>query len=287
MDSLEFMRGLEPNSVNLIVTSPPFALQRKKDYGNVPPEEYVGWFLPFAIEMKRITMEDGSVVIDLGGTWVKGQPTKSLYQWRLLIALHDIVGFHLAQEFYWYNPAKLPTPAEWVNVKRTRVKDAVNTILWLSKTPNPKANNRNILRPYSQSMLNLLENGYKPRQRPSGHDISDKFRRDNKGAIPPNFIEAANTESNSRYLRACKLARIPPHPARFPATIPEFFLRLLTDEGDLVLDPFAGSNVTGEVAERLGRSWIACEIQEAYLEGSKFRFPELPETKKFLVDNRV
>ena len=286
-DSLRFMRTLDAEHVNLVMTSPPFALQRKKDYGNVPPEEYTQWFLPFAFEIKRVLRNDGSLVVDLGGSWNKGHPTKSLYQWRLLIDLCDVVGFNLAQEFYWFNPAKLPTPAEWVAVRRIRAKDAVNTILWLSKTPNPKADNRRILQPYSQSMLDLLEKGYQRGQRPSGHDISDKFQKDNAGSIPPNFISAPNTESNSRYLRACKAARISPHPARFPSTIPDLFIRFLTQEGDLVLDPFAGSNVTGEVAQRLQRNWIACEIQETYLAGSKFRFPELPETRKLLLENKL
>jgi len=182
------------------------------------------------------------------------------------------IGFHLAQEFFWWNPAKLPTPAEWVNVRRIRVKDAVNTVWWLSKTPWPKANNRNVLQPYSRSMHDLLENGYRPKLRPSGHDISSKFRRDNRGAIPPNLLRIANTESNSYYLRACQEAGIKPHPARYPAALPEFFIKLLTDEGDLVVDPFAGSNVTGEVCERLGRRWLAFETVEEYLRGSRFRF---------------
>ena len=282
-DSFELMRKLADESVNLVMTSPPFALQRKKEYGNVPPEEYVAWFIPFAIEMRRVITQDGSVVIDLGGSWQKGKPTKSLYLWKLLIALCEDVGFHLAQDFYWHNPAKLPTPAEWVTVRRIRVKDAVNTILWLSKDPFPKATNRNVLKPYSLSMLDLLENGYNAKKRPSGHNISGNFQTDNQGAIPPNLIELANTESNSRYLRACKVAGEGPHPARYPSGIPEFFINFLTDEKDLILDPFAGSNVTGEVAERIGRRWIAMELVESYVISSRLRFPELPETKEVLL----
>jgi site-specific DNA-methyltransferase (cytosine-N4-specific) len=282
-DSLEIMRMIADDTVSLVVTSPPFPLQRKKPYGNVAPRDYVSWFMPYAIEMKRIIRRDGSVVIDLGGSWNKGQPTKSLYQWRLLIALCDIAGFHLAQEFYWYNPAKLPTPAEWVAVRRIRIKDAVNTILWLSKDPYPKASNLNVLRPYSQSMLELLENGYEANRRPSGHDISSKFQTDNNGAIPPNLIQLANTESNSRYMRSCKIAGEKPHPARFPGGIPAFFISLLTDQQDLVLDPFAGSNATGEVAQQLGRRWIAIELIEDYMRGSRLRFPEIPQTRRILL----
>ncbi len=133
-------------------------------------------------------------------------------------------------------------------------------------------------------MKALLKNGYKAKLRPSGHDISTKFGIDNGGTIPPNFIqnseeeevtdliELSNTESNSRYLLRCKEAGIKPHPARFPKAFASFFIKFTTDEGDLVLDPFAGSNTTGSAAEDLGRRWAAIELNESYLEGSKFRF---------------
>jgi DNA modification methylase len=259
------------------VTSPPFALKRKKEYGNVDAKDYVPWFVNFAVEFKRILKDTGSLVIDIGGTWVKGQPTRSLYHFELVIALCKTLGFHLAHEFYWYNPSKLPSPAEWVTVRRIRVKDAVDPIWWLSKTSHPKASNWRVLKPYSDSMKKLLENGYEAKLRPSGHDISDNFSKDNKGAIPPNLLELANTDSNSRYLRECRERGIRPHPARFPHGLPEFFIKFLTEPGDLVVDPFAGSNVTGEVAERLERHWLAFEIIEEYLETSRFRFLGLRE----------
>jgi site-specific DNA-methyltransferase (cytosine-N4-specific) len=274
-DAFHLMQHLPDESVDLIMTSPPFALQRKKEYGNADPADYVAWFLPFAFQFRRILKEQGSLVIDIGGSWVKGQPTKSLYHLELLVALCKKVDFHLAQEFFWHNPARLPSPAEWVTVRRVRVKDAVNHVWWLSKTPNPKADNRKVLKPYSEAMVQLLKNGYKPKLRPSGHDISDKFQKNNDGAIPPNLLTISNTESNSYYLTACRKAGIKPHPARFPAALPEFFIRFLTDEGDVVFDPFAGSNVTGEASEQLRRRWIALELNEDYLEGSRFRFEKL------------
>jgi len=273
-DALLYLRQIECDSVDLIVTSPPFALKRKKEYGNVEAKDYVQWFMKFAVEFKRILKDTGSLVIDIGGTWVKGQPTRSLYHFDLLIALCRTVKFHLAQEFYWYNPSKLPSPAEWVTVRRIRVKDAVDPIWWLSKTPHPKASNWRVLKPYSDSMKKLLENGYKAKLRPSGHDISENFSKDNKGAIPPNLLELANTDSNSAYLRECRKHGTKPHPARFPHGLPEFFIKFLTEPGDLVVDPFAGSNITGEVAERLGRRWLAFEIVEEYLQVSMFRFQE-------------
>ncbi|MCB9639068.1 MAG: site-specific DNA-methyltransferase [Myxococcales bacterium] len=271
---------IETESVDLIMTSPPFGLVRKKEYGNVDASDYLGWFRAFAKEFHRCLKNSGSLVIDIGGSWEAGQPTRSLYHFKLLIMLCEEFGFHLAQEFYWWNPSKLPTPAEWVNIRRVRVKDAVNCIWWLSKTPWPKASNRRVLTPYSDSMQSLLKNGYKAKKRPSGHEISEKFSTDNGAAIPPNLIASANTESNSTYIRLCKERGINPHPARFPSDLPEFFIRMLTDVGDLVLDPFAGSCVTGEVAERLQRNWTCVEIMEDYVEGAKLRFEEETTPRK-------
>ena len=271
-DSLKALEDLDESSVDLVVTSPPFGLVRQKDYGNVAADGYVDWFRGFAPQLKRVLKRTGSLVIDIGGAWVQGQPTRSLYHFKLLIMLVDEFGFHLAQDFYWWNPAKLPTPAEWVTVRRVRVKDAVNTVWWLSVTPWPKASNRRVLQPYSESMLDLLENGYDAGKRPSGHDISEKFLIDNGAAIPPNLIAAAHTESNSRYLRFCRERGIRPHPARFPAVLPEYFVRMLTDPSDLVVDPFAGSCMTGEVCERLGRRWVCIELEEEYLKGALGRF---------------
>lgn len=275
-DSLNVLAGFQDHSVDLVMTSPPFALVRKKDYGNVEANEYVDWFKPFAKEIKRVLRESGSFVIDIGGAWNKGYPTRNLYHFKLLIMLCEEFGFHLAQDFYWWNPSKLPTPAEWVTVRRVRVKDAINTVWWLSPSPWPTASNRRVLQPYSPSMRDLLENGYRAKRRPSGHDISEKFNIDNGAAIPPNLIAIPNTESNSHYLRHCEENGLKPHPARFPAELPEYFVRMLTDSGDLVIDPFAGSCVTGEVCERLGRNWICVELLEEYCEAALGRFERDP-----------
>ena len=257
-DSLAFMRGLEDGSVNLVMTSPPYALHFKKEYGNESQADYIQWFLPFAREIRRLLADDGSFVLDIGGAWTPGRPTRSLYHFELLIALCRSVGFHLAQEFYWYNPAKLPAPAEWVTVRRIRVKDSVECVWWLSKTPHPKADNQRVLAEYSPDMKRLIRRGYRPAVRPSGHVITSKFK-DRGGAIPPNLLTWGNNDSNGQYLSRCKKHDLKPHPARFPIQLPTFFIRFLTDPDDLVLDPFGGSNTTGEAAEREKRRWITVE----------------------------
>jgi DNA modification methylase len=273
-DSLDVMESMKPASVDLVMTSPPFGLVRKKEYGNADAHEYLDWFRPFAGQFRRVLKERGSLVIDIGGAWIPGQPTRSLYHFKLLLMLCEEYGFHLAQEFYWWNPSKLPSPAEWVNIRRIRVKDAVNTVWWLSLSPWPKASNRRVLQPYSPSMKELLEKGYRAKKRPSGHDISENFAVNNGAAIPPNLIAIPNTESNSFYLRYCQAKGIKSHPARFPAALPEYFIRMLTDKGDVVFDPFGGSCVTGEVAERLKRKWVCSELSEEYLTGALGRFQQ-------------
>lgn len=278
-DALDVLRQQKDDSVSLVFTSPPFALRRKKAYGNVEPHEYVDWFWPFAEEIHRVLRTDGSFVFELGGAWNRGSGTRSLFPYELILRLGKL--FHLAQEFYWYNPSRLPTPAEWVTIHRTRVKDAVNVVWWLSKSPAPQADNRKVLRPYSRSMKRLLKDGYKPSVRPSQHEIGPHFQRDNGGAIPPNLLTVPNTRSFDPYLHRCKEAGLPAHPARFPRELPEFFIRFLTEPKQLVLDPFAGSNVTGQVAEEHQRRWLSVELNGEYVAGSQLRFAEaVPTTSR-------
>jgi len=198
------------------MTSPPFALQRQKEYGNVDQDAYIDWLTEFARVVHKKLRADGSFVVDLGGSYMKGTPARSLYNFRTLIRFCDEVGFFLAEDFYWFNPSKLPSPIEWVNKRKMRAKDSINTIWWLSKTPWPKADISKVLTEYSPRMKKLLtdpESFYKPKVRPSGHEISAAFGKDNGGAIPPNLLQFSNTESNGRYLDGCKLVGAQGHPA--------------------------------------------------------------------------
>lgn len=276
-DSRQLLAQLPDNSVNLVITSPPFALQRQKEYGNKEQHEYIDWLTEFAALVHRKLTPDGSFVLDLGGAYQKGAPSRSLYNFRIPIRFCDELGFFLAEDFYWHNPSKLPSPIEWVNKRKIRAKDSVNTVWWFSKTEWPKADVSKVLAPYSARMAKLLEDPdafYKPKVRPSGHDIGKGFGKDNGGAIPSNLLQISNAESNGAYLAGCKLLGVKQHPARFPTKLPEFFIRFLTDPGDLVLDVFAGSNTTGSVAEAEGRRWLAFEERIEYLATSVFRFLE-------------
>jgi len=287
-DSLRLLAELQDNSVDLILTSPPFALQREKEYldrsGNKAQAEYVDWLAEFGRLVLRKLKADGSFVIDIGGAYVKGAPERALYPFRVLLKFCDELGFKLAQDFYWNNPSKLPSPIEWVNKRKLRVKDSVNTVWWFSKSQWPKADTTKVLSPYSERMKKLIQDPsafYKPAKRPSGHDIADSFGKDNGGAIPSNLLQIPNSESNGQYLSGCKLVGASQHPARFPAKLPEFFIRFLTEPGDLVVDIFAGSNTTGSVAEAERRRWLAFDISLEYIASSALRFVDVdtrPET---------
>ncbi len=274
-DSVKLLQELSDSTIDLVVTSPPFALQRQKEYGNKEQSEYVEWLTEFARLVYAKLKPTGSFVLDLGGAYEKGIPVRSLYNFRVLIRFCDEVGFRLAEDFYWFNPSKLPSPIEWVNKRKLRAKDSVNTVWWLSKSEWPKANVSQVLAPYSDRMKKLIADPsayYTPKKRPSGHDIGEGFAKNNGGAIPSNLLQIPNSESNGQYLSGCKLVGARQHPARFPIKLPEFFIKFLTEPGDVVLDIFAGSNTTGQAAEQLQRKWLAFENDREYLAASTFRF---------------
>jgi DNA modification methylase len=252
--------------VQLIFTSPPFPLNQKKRYGNYQGEEYLKWLKNFGPLFAEYLKPDGSIVIEIGNAWEKGFPTQSILPYQALLGFLDAGNLRLCQEVTYYNPAKLPTPAQWVTIERIRLKDSTSKVWWMSKTDKPKANNRNVPKPYSASMQRLLKRGtYNSGRRPSEHRISKNgFLKKHDGAIPSNLIQAANTRNDSSYQIFCRENGIDPHPARMSEKVAEFFIKFLTDKRDLILDPFSGSNTTGFVAERLARRWISIEALPAY-----------------------
>jgi DNA modification methylase len=271
--------------VQLIFTSPPFPLNRKKKYGNLTGPEYLIWFSRMAAVFKQFLRRDGSIVVEIGNSWQPGEPTQSILPTQSLLAFLQEGQLKLCQEITYYNPARLPSPAQWVNIERIRLKDATTKVWWMAPSSRPKANNRNVLNGYSAAMLKLIETQkYNAGARPSEHHISEAgFMKNNGGSISANLIECANTSSSDPYLKFCRSHKIKPHPARMPLRVPEFFIKFLTDEDDLVLDPFGGSNTTGYSAERLGRRWISIEADRVYAACSVARF--LPERASTLLAN--
>jgi DNA modification methylase len=262
--------------VNLLFTSPPFPLNRKKRYGNETGDDYIRWLTAFGPTFKKMLAPDGSMVIEMGNSWEPGLPVMSTLALRALLEFQSKNNLYLCQEFIWQNPAKLPSPAQWVNVERIRVKDSFTKLWWMSPNPVPKANNQRVLQEYSKAMKGLLKKGsYNAGIRPSEHNISETaFLRDNGGAIPSNVLTYANTHSSGTYQTYCRDNEFELHPARMPSELAKFFIKFLTEPGDIVLDPFGGSNTTGAAAEELQRFWISVEASEDYIKGSRGRFGE-------------
>lgn len=279
------MLGLQ-GKVNLIVTSPPFPLVRKKRYGNETGEAYVKWIEGLAVQMAALLTDDGSIVIEIGNAWEEGVPVMSTLPLEALLAFKKAANLHLCQHVICHNPARLPSPAAWVNLKRIRLKDSYTHVWWLSKTEYPKADNTKVLNPYSKAMKRLLKTQkYNAGVRPSGHVISQTgFLADHGGSIGPNVLDLSGehypeallkftgTKWDADYRQYCKAKNLPAHPARMQSALSAFFIEFLTDEGDLVVDPFAGSNTTGSVAETMGRTWIGVEASQEYIDGSRGRF---------------
>lgn len=277
--------------LQLVFSSPPFPLNRKKKYGNLEGRKFKKWLCGYAETLTNLLTPDGSIVIEMGNAWMPRLPVMSTLAIETLLAFRRAANLYLVQEFIWYNPARLPTPAQWVTVNRMRVKDAFTRIWWLSPTAFPKADNRRVLAPYSGSMRTLIETQkYNAGKRPSEHVINaTSFLPDNGGAIPPNVLTVendeaerasnllvgANTSANDPYHRFCRTRGLAPHPARMPVGLAKFFINLCTEEGDLVCDPFAGSNTTGAAAEELKRRWVTIEADSSYAAGGRGRFPEL------------
>jgi len=271
--------------VQLIFTSPPFPLQTPKKYGNKVGNVYLKWLSDLAPRLKDLLTPNGSIVIELGNVWEPGRPAMSTLPLEALLAFRNAAGLVVNQQFVCHNPARLPTPIEWVNKKRERVKDTYTHVWWMSAGDRPKANNRNVLVEYSASMKKLIRTKkYNSGMRPSGHNIgATSFLKDNGGAIPPNaldfevenFLHFSNTSAATPYRDYCRERRIDAHPAPMQLELAEFFIRFLTDEGDRVLDPFGGSNTTGSVAENLKRRWTSIEPSWDYIRGSVGRFEAL------------
>lgn len=267
---------ISKGKVNLLFTSPPFPLTTKKKYGNRTGEEYLEWMATLAPKLADLLAPDGSIVIEIGNSWLPGSPVMSTLPVETLLKFLKSANLHLCQQFICHNPARIPGPAQWVNIERIRVKDSFTHVWWMARTERPKANNRNVLNDYTPAMERLLKKRhYNTGRRPSGHVLREgKFFQDNGGAIPPSVLSFSNTAWNRGYLAHCKKHQLKPHPARMASGLASFFIRFLTNEDDLVVDPFAGSNTTGAIAEDLRRRWIAVEPVSDYVRGSLGRFPE-------------
>ena len=278
-DSLELLKLVPDESIDLVLTSPPFPLASPKKYGNVPASEWVEWMLPFCRQVKRVLKSTGSFVLDLRGSYLPKRPVRSIHNYKILVKLVDDEGWSFPQDYFWANRTSMPA----IHPLADRLKNAVNTIWWLSPTDYPKTRLDAVLNPYSDTMKHDFEHRVGKFERfPSGHTRDLRKWKRKKGAIPPNYQETTNCASNTPYQSSCRIIGTVRHPARFNPDIPSLWINFLTDPRDLVLDIFGGSNVVGMVAEELERNWLTFEYIQQYLAASVFRFVDFEDDKPAL-----
>jgi hypothetical protein len=286
--------------IQVVITSPPFPLNHKKSYSNLSGQAYVDWIASLAEPLSRLIADDGSIVVEIGNAWVPGRPIQSVLNLKALLAFLEADSAHLrlCQEFVCYNPARIPSPAKWVTVERARAVDSFTHVWWFAKSDKPKADNRRVLRPYSESMKQLLATRkFNRGTRPSRHHVRDAaFSVNHGGSIAhnifeleaidpkrkprlPNAFSFANTASTDQFTRLRRERGITPHPARMPVGLANFFIQFLSEPGDIVFDPFAGSNTTGFAAETNGRQWVSVEASPEFVEQARLRMKLIGHSK--------
>lgn len=262
----EVLADFPENSIDFIVTSPPYADQRfyGSDESKVNPDKFVDWFLPKAEQFMRVLKEDGSFVLNINDKVVKG--VQHLYVFELVLRLSRETGFNLVRDYIWFNPSTPPNI--FSSGKYGRTKKSHEYCFWFSKSDKWTFNLDPIRKPYSKDMQKFLEGKGKGDRsyntRPSTHTFDcEKVWNDNGGSDPGSVIEIGNTSSNDSFIKMCKEKGIH-HPARFPEKLVEFFILSGSNEGDIVLDPFSGSGTTAVSAHRNGRKWIGIDANDDY-----------------------
>jgi len=265
-DCENIMRDFPAKSVDLVLTSPPYADQR--NYGtessSISPDDYIKWFAPKARQIFRVLKDNGSFVLNINDKVVDGY--QHLYVFELVIYLSKKVGFHLVRDYIWYNPATPPNVFSRGGFGRT--KKSHEYCFWFSKGPEWTFNLDPIRKPYGKDMQKFLQGKGKGDRaaniRPSTHNFNcEKVWVNNGGSDPGTVIEIGNTNSNDVFSKLCKERGVA-HPARFPEKLAEFFILSGTEEGSLVLDPFSGSGTTAVSAAKNGRRWIGIDANRDF-----------------------
>ena len=259
-DSAEVLKTLPDNSIDLIVTSPPYADQRKSTYGGISPDKYVEWFLPISEQLLRVLKPSGTFVLNIKEKVVEGE--RSTYVMELILAMRK-QGWLWTEEFIWHK--KNSYPGKWPN----RFRDAWERLLQFNKSKKFAMYQEEVMVPMGDWAKSRLKNLSDTDKRRDNSKVGSGFGKkisnwiDREKAYPTNVLHLA-TECNNKK-----------HSAAFPEELPEWFIKLFTKEGDMVLDPFAGSGTTLFVAERMGRSAIGIEIMEDYYKMIKNQLEEL------------
>jgi DNA modification methylase len=265
--------------ISLCLTSPPYPISRGRAYGKITESEYVD-FLCRALEpVIQNLRSGGSVVLNVSNdVFERGMPSRSLYQERLILALHDRFGLHKMDTLIWHNPSKPPGPVWWASINRLQLNVGYEPVLWMTNDPNQVlADNRRVLEPHTARQQQLIRAGGENRHgvyadgayvvRPGSYSHATP------GRIPRNVLTIGHKcQDQARYKKTARDLGLPVHGAPYPLRLVKFLISFLSECGDLVVDPFAGSLTTGRGAEELGRRWVCTDNVCEYLRGGAERF---------------
>lgn len=272
--------------IHLCVTSPPFPLRQQRGYGNVDESQWVDFICHSLEPIVKHLVPGGSIVLNVSNDIFEAKsPARSLYVERMVLALHDRLSLHLMDRWPWINLSKPPGPTFWSCVNRVQLCAGWEPIYWFTNDPfRVRSDNRRVLLPHTDKHLQLMESGGDKRVASYGDGAyqlrETSFSARTEGRIPKNVIVRGHRCTDTLAARkAAQALGLPPHSAMFPTTIPEQAIQFLTEEGDLVVDPFSGSNKTGLAAERSGRRWLACEKVLEYIRSQAELFVGFPGFK--------
>ncbi len=283
-DAVTAAGHLQDSSLNLIFSSPPYPILSGRSYGAFTDAELIELIVRCARDWKRALKDDGSLILNFRDVWQKGSPTRSLYQERLLLALCDDLKYHFVDRFIWKNPSHTPE-SPWVTIKKVRTNLDAESLFALSRTPNPKWDVRRVLVDAKPSTVSTYLRRYArgvtgTTTGPSGQNTNFEEQMAAVAAgqtlkvIPRNVLEFSNADTKKVWRQALEKAGLPRHDAPMPLGLAEFFVKLTTEVGDLIYDPFGGSCTTGLAAENTGRRWMASDRSLAHILGAALRFPE-------------
>lgn len=250
-DCLIALKMLQSDSIDLIITSPPYADQRKNTYGGVSADKYVEWFTPIAKELLRVTKSSGSFVLNIKERAINGE--RHTYVIELILMMRKL-GWLWTEEYIWHK--KNSYPGKWPN----RFRDSWERCIHFTKSKKFNMYQEEVMVPmgdWKNSRLKNMSDTDKTRDESRvgsgfGKKIENWATRDQ--AYPTNVLHMATECGNRR------------HSAAFPESLPEWFIKLFTTEGDTVLDPFSGSGTTLKVAKTMKRNAIGIEILDEYCE---------------------
>ena len=269
--------------ITLCISSPPYPLRKARAYGGPDERQYVDFICEALKPIVRNLVAGGSIVVSLSGdVFEPKKPSRSLYLERLVLALNDRLGLALMDRIPWVNYSKPPAPTYWACVNRVQLTTAYEPLYWFTNDPDrARSDNRRVLEAHTARHQRLMAVGGEGRLATYGDGANrirpDSFGRVTTGRIPRNVIERGHACGDTRaYRRHAQALGLPIHGAMQPTSIPDFFIRLLTQPDDLVVDPFGGTVKTGLAAERLGRRWLVTEWMLEYLRGAAELFPGFP-----------